>query len=204
MKQSEKFWDRIAKNYEKETKDYHIEIVEKLGRYLSSSDQVLDDGCATGLYAHEIAGRVKEVHGVDISSIMIDAAKSIASERGIENSHFAQGTIFNEQYSPGSFNLVVAFNLLHLLEEPQEHIQRLHELLAPGGYFISDTVCMGEKAFLLNGLLSLGSKIGVVPKITRFKISELEGLITSANFEIVEAEQIEDNPPKYYFVAKKI
>jgi 2-polyprenyl-3-methyl-5-hydroxy-6-metoxy-1,4-benzoquinol methylase len=204
MQKSEKFWDRLAKNYESETQGYHIEIAEKLGKYLSSSDRVLDDGCATGLYTLEIADHVNEVHGVDISSKMVEIAEKIAGEMEIENAHFAQGTIFDEKYTPESFNAIVTFNLLHLLEEPGEHIRRTQELLAPGGYYISDTVCMGEGFSLLNGFLSLLSKIGLIPQITRFTTSELKELITNANFEIIEIEQIQKNPPKYYIVAKKV
>jgi 2-polyprenyl-3-methyl-5-hydroxy-6-metoxy-1,4-benzoquinol methylase len=44
--------------------------------------------------------------------------------------------------------VILAFHVLHLLEDTQEVVQRMHELLKPGGLFVSATACMGEKSFL--------------------------------------------------------
>ena len=57
-----------------------LEITKK---HLKSSDIVLDYACATGLYSIELAGNVKEIHGIDISSKMIEAAERKATEHKI-------------------------------------------------------------------------------------------------------------------------
>ena len=48
------------------------------------------------------------------------------------------------------------------------------------------------------------SKIGLIPPITLFKISELEDLMTNGNFEIVETECLDKSGQLYFVVAKKI
>ena len=56
----------------------HLKIVEYTKKYLSGSEIVLDYGCATGTKTFELAGNVKEIQGIDISSKMIEiAAKKV-------------------------------------------------------------------------------------------------------------------------------
>ena len=125
MNKSEKFWDRISKNYDKRAKDKtYKKTLEITKKHLKSSDIVLDYACATGLYSIELAGNVKEIHGIDISSKMIETAKRKATK----NVNFEKATIF-EKYEKETFNVILAFNILHLLEEPQKVMQRINELL---------------------------------------------------------------------------
>jgi 2-polyprenyl-3-methyl-5-hydroxy-6-metoxy-1,4-benzoquinol methylase len=53
---------------------------------------------------------VKKVHGIDISSKMIEIAKRKTIERKTPNLDFAQGTIFDERLEKGSFDVILAFN----------------------------------------------------------------------------------------------
>jgi 2-polyprenyl-3-methyl-5-hydroxy-6-metoxy-1,4-benzoquinol methylase len=212
MNKPEKFWDRVAENYDKSESRFeliHIKVVENSKKYLNGSDIVLDYGCATGTKAFELAGHVKQIQGIDISSKMIEAAKRKAVERKIENVDFVHATIFDERYTRESFDVILAFNILHTLKDNRQAMQRIIELLKPGGLFISITPCLKEKMEFLNYLqLSfylLLIKIGLVPDIlTRFKFSELEDLIANGNLQIVETENIYHNVSGYFIVAKKI
>ena len=208
MTKPEKFWDRSASGYdasEPSSDPAHIKTVENTKKYLNVGDVVLDYGCATGTVAIEIADHVKEVHGIDISSKMIEAAKRKASEHKSANIDFAQSTIFDERLKKESFDVILAFNILHLLEDTQKAVQRINELLKPGGLVISSTACMGEnKTSFISILLFLVMKIGIIPSIKFFKISELEDSIANGNFQIVETESLTHNPTSYFIVAKKI
>ena len=206
MNKSEKFWDRMANYYDREEKKdelTYIKIIEKTKNYLKTSDIVLDYGCGTGLISNEIADNVKVIHAIDTSSKMIEIAKRKADGRKIENIDYEHSTIFDERYKRGSFDVILVFNILHLLEDTPKVMRRINELLKPGGLIISTTPCMGEKTFL-SILLSLLSKIGLIPKIRSFKISELEDSIANVNFEIVETECLHQRSQQYFIVAKKI
>lgn len=205
LNKSEKFWDKMAKNYDQEEKkdeQTYIKIIEKTKKYLKISDIVLDYGCGTGLISNEIADNVKVIHAIDISSKMIKIAKIKADGRKIENIYFAHSTIFDERYKRGLFDVILVFYILHLLEDPHKVMQRINELLKPGGLIISATPCMGEKK-VLSILLSLVSKIGLIPNVRSFKISELEDSIADGNFEIVETECLHQSGQQYFIVAKK-
>lgn len=202
---AEKFWDRTANSYdneEKKDKQTYLNIIEKTTGYLNVNDVVLDYGCGTGLVSNEIAGHVKMVQAIDISSKMIEIAKNKAIGRKIQNIDYAYTTIFDKKYNNGSFNAILAFHILHLLEDPQKIIIRINELLKPGGLLITATPCMGERPFL-NGIFSIGSKLGLIPKIQSFKLPELEDLITKENFKLVETECLHHKSQQYFIIAKK-
>jgi ubiquinone/menaquinone biosynthesis C-methylase UbiE len=206
MNRVERFWDKQANEYDKnESKfeqTYH-KTVANTKQYLNNNDIVLDYACGTGITTNEITGYVKEIHAIDISAKMIEVAKRKAGERNIENINYEQATIFDERFKEESFNVILAFNILHLLEDTQEVLQRIYDLLKPGGLFISATACLGEKKSLLSILISLLSKIGIVPYTRHYTFSELEDLVTNGDFKIVEAEIVSHSPPNYFIVAKK-
>jgi 2-polyprenyl-3-methyl-5-hydroxy-6-metoxy-1,4-benzoquinol methylase len=211
MNKSEKFWDKQSNNLDKRSKKFdqtEIKTLENTKKYLNVGDIVLDYGCATGTMAFEIADNAKKIHGIDISPKMIDAARKIAAERKIENIDFAHSTIFDERYKKESFDVILAFNILHFLKDTQKVIKRINELLKPGGLIIYVTPCLGEKKSLLNIFISLlvflQTKLGMAPYIRFFRISEFEDLIANENFQIVETESLHSIAEQYFIVAKKI
>jgi 2-polyprenyl-3-methyl-5-hydroxy-6-metoxy-1,4-benzoquinol methylase len=206
MYKSEKFWDKSAYKFDKEGKkenQTNIRIIERAKKYLKTSDTVLDFGCGTGLISNEIADDVKFIHALDFSSKMIEIAKAKADNRKIQNIEYTYSTIFDDKYKNGSFDVILAFYILHLLEDNKKTIQRINDLLKPGGLIISVTPCIGEKIFL-NISLSLLSKMGLIPDIKSFKAIDLENSIANGNFEIIENECLHQGIPQYFIVAKKI
>ena len=204
MNKSEKFWDRMAKyldRVERQDEATNIKIIEKTRNRLKISDNVLDYGCGTGTAAIKIAGSVTTVNGIDIYSKMIEAAKGKTVEREVKNIDFAQTTIFDEKFKKGSFDVILCFNLLHLVDDKPNVMRRINELLKSGGMMISATPCI--KGTFLGVLLSLLSKIGLIPQITSFKVSELEDLMIDGNFEIIETECLHQSGQQYFIVAKK-
>ena len=206
MDKSEEFWDKAANTYDQEEdkdEQTHNKIIERTKEYLKISDIILDYGCGTGRISNEIAGNVKMIHAIDISANMIEIAKQKADGRKIENIDYAHSTLFDERYERGSYDVILLFYILHLLEETPKVMQRINELLKPGGLIISVTPCMGEKPFL-SFLLSLVSKIGLVPSVRSFRISELENLIASGNLETIKTECLVQSSQQYLVVAKKV
>ena len=212
MNKSEKFWDNVSKTYDKDEnrfKQTHIKFIENTKKYLNVSDIVLDYGCATGTKTFELASNVNKIQCIDISSKMIEIAKRKAVAHKIENVDFVQTTIFDEKVINESYDVILAFNILHAIESNKQSIQRIFDLLKPGGLFISTTPCLKEKmAFLTKLKVSfylILIKIGLVPNIlTSFNISELEDLITSGNFKVIEAENIYYQMSNYFVIAKKL
>lgn len=205
MSKNEKFWDRISKNYDKNDKidETYLKMLEITKKYLDKDYTLMDFGCATGSISVDISDSVKKVIGIDISSRMIEMAKEKAKEHQVENIYFAKSTIFDQRHREGSFDAIMAFNILHLLDDTDNAIKRIYELLKPEGVFISSTVCLGEKGRFVGGMMSLVSKIGFLPNVRKFRASELIDTIVQNGFEIVENIDISD-PSHPFVVAKKI
>jgi 2-polyprenyl-3-methyl-5-hydroxy-6-metoxy-1,4-benzoquinol methylase len=206
MSNAETFWDNTAKNYDREEKrdeKTYLKIIEKTIKHLKTNDTVLDFGCGTGLVSNEIAGNVKFIHAIDISSNMIRIAKDKAADRKIDNVVYSQSTLFDQQLNIGSFDVILTFYILHLVEDSQKVMQRINELLKPEGLMISATPCIGEKP-IMNGLFSMAGKIGIIPTIKAFKKTELEDSIAKEKFEIIETEWLHQSSLQYFIAAKKI
>jgi 2-polyprenyl-3-methyl-5-hydroxy-6-metoxy-1,4-benzoquinol methylase len=211
INKSEKFWDFVANKYDKTEKHLEpifLKIHNNIKRHLNKSDILLDYGCGTGTISIEIANHVKEIRAIDISTKMLDIAKRKASEHNIENVDFIQTTIFDERFTKDSFDVILAIGLLHLLKDNKQNIKRIADLLKPGGLFISSTPCLAEKMTFLTKLqfypVFLLIKLGLIPGyMKRFKISELNSLVSSGNLQIIETEKIFHTLTAYYIVTKK-
>jgi 2-polyprenyl-3-methyl-5-hydroxy-6-metoxy-1,4-benzoquinol methylase len=205
----EKFWDFLAANYDANEGDpaqrKDLEIIQ---RYLQPDDIVLEYACGTGTLALQVAGWVKEIHGIDISGKMIAAAERKATEQKVENAHFGRATIFEAGFAGESLDAVLAFNILHLLEDAPAVVRAISGLLKPGGVFITSTPCLGEKRSWINSLLSplfmVPSRLGIIPYVKVFKASELEDLLAQGNFQIVEAKKFVGGLTDYFIVTRKV
>ena len=211
MNKSKEFWDRASKNYDKTEERFeyiHSKSRENAKKYLNGSNIVLDYGCGTGTTSCEIANRVKEIHAIDISSKMIEIAKRKAVASKVENINFVQTDIFDKRYKKESFDVILAFNMLHTVADPQVVMRRVYELLKPEGLFISVTPCLREKmAFLVDiqiQLVRILCKIGVIPiPIRRLKSSELDDLLVNGDFQTIDTEKLYKGASSYFVVSRK-
>ena len=211
MNKSKEFWDKASKNYDKTEERFeyiHSKSRENTKKYLNSSNIVMDYGCGTGTTSREIANLVKEIHAIDISSKMIEIAKRKAVASKVENINFSQTDIFDKRYKKESFDVILAFNMLHTVADPQVVLQKIYELLKPEGLFISVTPCLRDKmAFLVNiqiQLVRILCKIGVIPiPIRRLKSSELDDLVVNGGFQTIDTEKLYKGASSYFVVAKK-
>lgn len=206
MDRSEKFWDRTAKTYSNrldENDEIARSMLAKIREYLKPKDTVLDFGCATGLYAFEIAPFVVSVWGIDTSAQMIAAGIRNAGERNITNIQFLQASIHDARLAQGSFDVILAINVLHLVNEAQGSIGAIRRLLKPGGFFISNTPCMDAGTNLIVKLIKLTSFLGITPSLNVYKPADVISMISGANFEIIESQISKDVSEELFAVARK-
>ena len=207
----QKFWDKQAKKYDQAEKQFstvYSSIIVRTSKYLNLNDNVLDYGCATGSKTIEIAEKVSQIHGLDISTEMINEALKKKSELKISNVSFSQGTIFDSNLEKNSFDAIIAYGVIHLLKDNLKVIRRIKELLKQGGLFISTTACMKDKMSLKIRIevtmYILMKKLGISPlHITMFKASDVEKIIEGQDFQIIETKKIIDGIPAIFIIARK-
>jgi ubiquinone/menaquinone biosynthesis C-methylase UbiE len=208
---AQKFWDKQAKRYDAaELKFDHVyrEMVSRTRKYLNANDNVLDFGCATGTKTIELSDKVRHIHGLDISAGMIREAMKKKDALKIPNISFSSGTIYGADLEKASFDKIIAYGILHLLEDKDTVVQRIHELLKPGGLFISTTACMRDKMPIKKRLevttYVLMNRLGLSPLyLNLFTTGDVEELMEVRKFQIIEKEKIVEGIPAVFIVARK-
>jgi 2-polyprenyl-3-methyl-5-hydroxy-6-metoxy-1,4-benzoquinol methylase len=135
---------------------------------------------------------------------MIKVANSRITEQKIDNIEFSKITIFDESLKSSSFDVVLAFNILHYLNDKEAFSKRINELIKPGGFFISSTVYKKIRRLLLFSCFDIINKLNIMPKINFYSSSELEDFMLKHNFKIIESVDISDMPERFIVVQKTI
>ena len=202
-----KFWDQRSKKYDDAIKDddsgYKMTI-EATTALLDSSDVVLDLGCASGEIGLDIAPHVARFFGVDTSRKMIELAKEKVFRTQINNVRFEQADAFDQQLDDYSFSAVLALNIFHLVDDIPMVLSRLRDLLPPGGLLISQTPCLGERGWFFRALIGVLQKVGVAPAISELRILDLESLVLSSGFDIVETMVWNEKDAIQWIVARNL
>lgn len=212
MKTDAPFWDKIAAKYAEDPIRDEAAYRQALARtcsYLKPDDRVLELGCGTGSTAIELASQVAEITVSDLSQGMLAIARDRAAAAGVGNIHFHQGSV--AQAPEGTFDVVLAHNLLHLLPDLQAALALVSARLPKGALFISKTPCLGEtrgsaKYWLFKALIPVMRFLGKAPTspVHFFDITSLEAAITAAGFELVETGNYPVSTPGRYIVARRL
>ncbi|MGI9477164.1 MAG: class I SAM-dependent methyltransferase [Hyphomicrobiaceae bacterium] len=209
MQQTATFWDKVADKYAKSPIadiDAYNNTLGRTRTYLKTTDRVLEIGCGTGSTALLLAPGVEHIVASDISTRMIEIASRKAADQGVSNVTFTAADLFDSALDQGPYDAVLAFNLLHLVEDAPGAIRHIHGLLKPGGVFISKTVCQPGKGAplkfrLIKLLLPLMQWLGKAPYVNFMTPTEFEALMTAQGFKVVESG--DRPPPSRYIVAMK-
>ncbi|MFC7291754.1 class I SAM-dependent methyltransferase [Hirschia litorea] len=206
MKNPHVFWDKAAPKYAKKKIDNLAGYEATLARtatYLSDQQQVLEIGCGTGSTALLLANRVRHFTATDYSGGMIEIGARKAKDQGVTNIAFLQADVFDERLAPESFDVVMAHNLFHLLDNLPKTLERVSQLLKPDGLLISKTPCVGEMGPFIKMVLPVMKMMGKAPYVDTFKKSDLEAMVRDEGFEILEKGSYPEKSSSLYIVAKK-
>jgi len=207
MDQSAKFWDKIAERYSKRPIADEAAYQKKLQvtrEYFRPDMKVVEFGCGTGSTAIAHAPYVKHVQAIDISSKMIEIAQGKAVAENIENVTFKRSTVDEFSVPDQTFDAVLGLSILHLLDNKEEVIAKVHTMLKPGGIFVTNTACIGDTMMrYLKVIVPIGKFLGLMPLIKVFTTRELEASLTDGGFEIEYQWQPGKNKA-VFIVAKKV
>ena len=187
MNPSAKFWDKIANRYSKRPVADEASYQEKLRvtrTYFRPDMEVLEFGCGTGSTAINHSPYVGHIHAIDISSKMIEIAQEKADKGNVSNVTFEQSTIEGVSVPDQSLDAVLGLSILHLLEDKEGAIEKVHRMLKPGGVFVTSTTCLGDSLKFFKLIAPVGKLFGLMPLLKVFTTGELVASLTDAGFEI--------------------
>ena len=201
------FWDGRAQNYDAQVGTHYAEAYEKTAacfkKYLKPTDTVLDFACGTGIVTFAVAPSVQSVRAIDVSGEMVRRAQEKVKAQGVENVTVTQTDLFDDCLVEGSFNAVLACNVLLYLENRAEVLTRIRELLRPAGMFLSATDCLGERLTREGVRKWWRSHTGKMPYVSFDRMHTLEASIAAAGFEVLETENLFPAPPNLFVAARK-
>jgi ubiquinone/menaquinone biosynthesis C-methylase UbiE len=183
---SPEFWDRVAPGYSKQpiadTKSYARKLAATQA-LMRPNMEVLEFGCGTGSTALEHAPHVAHILATDVSAAMIGIGREKAEHAGINNVSFRQSGVEDFEAPDGSYDMVLALNLMHLLPDRAAALTKIHRLLKPGGIFISSTVCLADRMWLLRPVIPLLQWVGKAPYVSFLGADEVLREMATAGFE---------------------
>ena len=144
---SRTFWDRVAGLYdlfEWSNRKVNAATRARVGELVPAGARVLDCAAGTGEFSLAAARRAGSVLCTDQSEAMLDRAQKKVRKHGLTNVSFASRDVTALSDPDGSFHVVIAGNVLHLLDTPEQAVRELWRVTAPGGRLILPTYLQGR------------------------------------------------------------
>lgn len=187
------FWDRIATQYAADPiadlPGYEATL-RRVQALLSAQQDVLEIGCGTGSTALRLAPFTRRLLATDVSARMIAIAQDKLAAQPVQQLSFAVADADAPLFGQGSYDVVLAFNLLHLVSDLDHALQLAMQALRPGGLLICKTPCIAEMNPLIPWLaLPLMRAIGKAPHVLCFDGQGLQSAITRQGLDIVSVER---------------
>lgn len=210
QKKEKSIWNKLAKRYDNQVKGlksaYELSIKKTL-ESINSKSSILEIGCGTGIISIGISRHVNKVVAIDISEKMIEVAKAKANEQNITNIEFKVADAYSLDYKDSSFDMVLLFNVLHIVKEPDTLLKEVERLLNNNGILLTATDCYSEPASIsikiMNVFQKILKKIGVIPFMKFYKKDEIDKIIKTYQFKILEEGILHENPVNYYLALQK-
>jgi ubiquinone/menaquinone biosynthesis C-methylase UbiE len=187
MAATSRFWDKTADKYARlpitHEDDYQTKLKVTQG-YLRPDMELLEFGCGTGGTAIAHAAHVSQIRAIDFSERMLEKARQRAAEAGVTNVTFERADITTLPLPDRPYDMILGLSVLHLLKDPDEVIAKIYRMLAPGGYFVSSTACLGDTMGYFKVLAPIGRAVGLLPILKVMSTDEVIASIKRPGFEI--------------------
>ncbi len=197
------FWDRVAGVYDI-AEAFNGKVYRKMcgitARLVPSGAKVLDCAAGTGELSFAAAKKAGSVLCTDISENMLKTAKKKALSMNVRNISFEERNIFDLKDTDNTYDIVIAGNVLHLLENPEKAVKELYRVLKPGGKLLLPTFTTKNKCKIM---LKLYKLLGYNPA-AEYLPAEYETMLKNCGCGRVKTKLIDGLMPCCYAVIKKI
>ena len=198
------FWDNVAGVYDVFVNVINRKTHQKLKVIVSSlikpDDTVLECACGTGLLSAIIAPKCRQLTATDFSEKMLKKAEKNC--RAFRNITYAQADITALSYTDSSFDIVVAGNVIHLLDNPMTALSELNRVCKDGGMLIIPTYMNKDDKGKTSGFAGAVGKAGADFK-RQFTVESYRQFFLDAGYPDVEAPLADGRIPCAVAVMRK-
>jgi ubiquinone/menaquinone biosynthesis C-methylase UbiE len=186
------FWDRIARKYASDPiadiAGYETTL-KRVKDLLSEEHDVFEIGCGTGTIALRLAPFTRRYRATDFSAAMIEISREKLAATPTPQLSFEIADADFEIVPPGSQDVVLAFSVLHLVDDLDYTLALAMRALRPGGLLLAKTPCVAEMNPLIAHIaLPLMCVLGKAPQVLCFNAPELQTTMTRQGFEVPSVE----------------
>lgn len=181
------YWDRHAKNYDRSMSLLGGPIprmVGLVGAATAGLERVLEVAAGTGLVT-TIAAGAREVIATDYAAAMVTSLQRRVRNAGVTNVLCERADLYALRFEDGSFDAVVATNVLHLVPDLPRGLAALRRVLKPGGRLIVPTFCHDED--WLSRVVSRVLAVTGFPGHRRFTVKSLQRAVEEAGVLVSQA-----------------
>ena len=187
------FWDRIARKYAADPiadlAGYEATLL-RVQAFLSDKHDALEIGCGTGSTALRLAPFVRRWYATDVSTAMIAIAKEKLAAQPMPQLTFALADADAPGFGQSTYDIALAFNVLHLVGDLDATLAVAARALRPGGLLITKTPCIAEMNLLIPyALLPLMRAVGKAPHVLCFNGDHLQAAITRQDLDVLSVER---------------
>ena len=205
---SSRFWDKRSKVFDEQVLSVYENAYKKTIKrsipFLKPEDTMLEIGCGTGNATIPLSQYVKKITAIDISEEMMLKAAEKAKEEGIENITFRQKDLLELDIEQESYDVVAAYNVLLYMKNQEKVLEKIYDILKPGGVFLSATDCLGRNLSKESVRKFWKSKLHLMPYVSFDTPVGLMRKIQRKGFLVIEIVNLHRNPPNIFIVAQKI
>ena len=198
------FWDNVAGVYDVFVNIINRKTHQKLKKIVSSligpDDTVLECACGTWLLSAVIAEKCRQLTATDFSEKMLKKAEKNC--RAFRNITYDQADITALPFADGSFDKVVAGNVIHLLDNPMTALSELNRVCKDGGMLIIPTYMNKDDKGKTNGFSDAVGKAGADFK-REFTMESYRQFFLEAGYPDVEATLADGSIPCAVAVMRK-
>jgi len=135
---------------------------------IKAGDTVIDYGCGPGRYikkASQLVGKDGVVHGVDLHHLAVATVLKLVRKENLNNVNAVQAYDYSVALPDQVADIIYAFDMFHMVEEPGKFLQELYRLLKHEGYLYLEP---GHQSYALAKEKILTSGLWIILVETRY------------------------------------
>ncbi len=159
------FWDLCAPFYDRaeNTNTAYPKMLNMMRGLTPDGASVFEAAAGTGAISLTVADKARSVLCTDISERMLTVAGKKAVKADIGNITFSKRSLFDTGEADNAFDVVIASQVLHLIDEPEKAAEELKRI-SGGIVIVAVTLLKGLRGLFARPSVGIWKLLGFAPK----------------------------------------